>query len=39
MKYHKWMNESKMLNLDWGCVRQRYQDYIHDNPELLEVKK
>lgn len=30
---------SKMLNLDWGCVRQRYQDYIHDNPELLEVTK
>lgn len=30
---------SKMLKLDWGCVKQRYDDYIHDNPELLEDKK
>lgn len=22
--------------LDWGCVKQRYNDFIHDNPELLE---
>ncbi len=29
---------SQMLNLDWGCVKQRYNDFIHDNPELLEVK-
>lgn len=28
---------SKLLKLDWGCVKQRYNDYIHDNPELLEV--
>lgn len=27
---------SKILNLDWGCVKQRYEDYVHDNPELLE---
>ena len=27
---------SKMLELDWGCVKQRYEDFIHDNPELLE---
>ena len=27
---------SKMLNLDWGCVKHRYDDFIHDNPELLE---
>lgn len=26
---------SKILNLDWGCVKQRYEDYIHDNPELV----
>lgn len=22
--------------IDWGCVKQRYNDFIHDNPELLE---
>lgn len=22
------------LNLDWGCVKRRYYDAIHDNPEL-----
>ena len=27
---------SKMLNLDWGCVKHRYDDFIHDNPELLK---
>lgn len=27
---------SQMLNLDWGCVKQRYNDFIHDNPELLQ---
>lgn len=27
---------SKILNLDWGCVKQRYEDYVHDNPELLK---
>ncbi len=27
---------SQMLKLDWGCVKQRYKDFIHDNPELLE---
>ena len=27
---------SKMLELDWGCVKQRYEDFIHDNTELLE---
>ena len=26
------------LNLDWACVKKRYDDFIHDNPELLEVK-
>lgn len=26
-------------NMDWGCVRQRYEDYLHDNPELLEGEK
>ena len=30
---------SKLLGLDWSCVKQRYFDYIHDNPELLEVDK
>ena len=30
---------SKLLGLDWACVKQRYFDYIHDNPELLDVKK
>lgn len=29
---------SKLLKLDWGCVKQRYNDYIHDNPEILEVE-
>lgn len=28
---------SKVLELDWGCVKQRYEDFIHDNPDLLEV--
>lgn len=27
---------SKQLGLDWGCVKQRYLDFIHDNPELIE---
>lgn len=27
---------SQMLNLDWGCVKQRYNDFIYDNPELLQ---
>lgn len=27
---------SKLLNIDWGCVKQRYYNYIHDNPELLK---
>ena len=27
---------SKILNLDWGCVKQRYEDYVHGNPELLK---
>lgn len=26
---------SQILGLDWGCVKQRYDDFIHDNPELL----
>lgn len=26
---------SKALKLDWSCVKQRYNDYIHDNPELM----
>lgn len=30
---------SKMFELDWGCVRERYLRYIHDNPELLEETK
>lgn len=30
---------SKMTGLDWGCVKQRYIDFIHDNPELLEETK
>ena len=29
---------SILYNLDWGCVKQRYQDAIHDNPELLKEK-
>ncbi len=24
------------LGLDWLCVKQRYNDYIHDNPELIK---
>ncbi len=28
---------SEILKLDWGCVKQRYNDFIYDNPELLEV--
>lgn len=28
---------AKVVELDWGCVKQRYNDFIHDNPELLEV--
>ena len=27
---------SKMTGLDWSCVKQRYEDAIHDNPELLK---
>ena len=27
---------SKITGLDWGCVKQRYIDAIHDNPEMLE---
>ncbi len=27
---------SQELGLDWGCVKQRYNDFIHDNPELLK---
>lgn len=27
---------SKITGLDWGCVKQRYEDAIHDNPELME---
>lgn len=26
---------SKELGIDWGCVKQRYDNFIHDNPELL----
>lgn len=25
---------SLYFRLDWGCVKQRYEDFIHDNPEL-----
>lgn len=28
---------SKRLKLDWCCVKRRYEDFIHENPELLEV--
>ena len=28
---------SIMTKLDWSCVKQRYDDFIRDNPELLEV--
>lgn len=27
---------SQILGLDWVCVKQRYNDFIHDNPELLK---
>ena len=27
---------SQILGLDWECVKQRYEDFIHDNPELLK---
>ena len=27
---------SKLTNLDWGCVKQRYIDAIHDNPKLVK---
>ena len=27
---------SKKLNVDWLCVKTRYNDYIHDNPELIK---
>ena len=27
---------SQILKLDWSCVKQRYDDFIHDNPELIE---
>ena len=30
---------SKITGLDWSCVKQRYKDAIHDNPELLEGGK
>lgn len=30
---------SQILGLDWGCVKQRYNDFIHDNPELLKGEK
>ena len=29
---------SKMLKLDWACVKKRYKDAVHDNPELLKEK-
>lgn len=29
---------SKLVGLDWKCVKQRYQDFIFNNPELLEVQ-
>ena len=29
---------STYLRLDWGCVKQRYKDFIHDNPELLKTE-
>ena len=34
---HSFNKISKLLDLDWSCVKQRYFNYIHDNPELLEV--
>lgn len=27
---------SKITGLDWGCVKQRYNDFIHDNLELMK---
>ena len=27
---------SKLYHIDWGCVKQRYNDAIHDNPSLLK---
>ena len=27
---------SLYFRLDWGCVKQRYEDFIHDNPEFLK---
>ena len=27
---------SQHFRLDWGCVKQRYEDFIHDTPELLK---
>lgn len=27
---------SQILNLDWGCVKRRYDDYVHDNLDLLK---
>jgi len=30
---------SKLLSLDWDQVKLRYDDYLHDNPELMEVIK
>ena len=29
---------SLKLNLDWGCVKQRFEDAIHDTPELLKTE-
>jgi hypothetical protein len=29
---------SKLYGLDWSCVKQRYMDAIHNNPELLSTK-
>ena len=26
---------SKTLGVDWACIRQRYNDFIHDNKDLL----
>ena len=26
---------SKMSKIDWSCVKQRYYDFVHDNPELV----
>ena len=28
---------SKQYNIDWSCVKQRYNDAIHDNPELAKI--